>query len=113
MIAIELDRVASFKEKLESLAEQAGLQDKSIEAFMTYKERETQYVPSVYKYLFGAPLVFLAASKSFKNMYEQLDADFQRDLVDSNDLKHAKVRLLTNSELREGIKKILGTECLY
>jgi len=112
MITIELDRVASFKEKLEGLAENAGL-PKSIEAFMTYKEKETQYVPTVYKYLFGAPLVFLAASKSFKQMYENLDKDFQRDLVDSNDLKHAKVRLLTNSELRDGIKKILGSECLY
>jgi hypothetical protein len=112
MIEIELDRVATFKEKLEKLAETVGL-PASIEAFMEYRERETQYVPTVYKYLFGAPLVFLAASKSFKKMYEALDADFARDLVDANELRNAKVRLISNQELRTGIKKILGKECSY
>ena len=112
MLDIELSRVASFKEKLESLAESVGL-PKSVEAFMEYKERETQYVPTAYKYLFGAPLVFLAASRSFKKMYESLDADFARDLVDANDLRAAKVRLISNQELRKAIKSILGKECLY
>ena len=112
MIDIELSRVASFKEKLEKLAEDAGLPP-SIEAYMEYKERDTQYVPNVYKYLFGAPMCFLAASKSFKKMYDSLDPDFARDLVDLNELRNAKVRIITNSELREGIKNILGKECSY
>ncbi len=112
MIDVELSRVASFKEKLETLAKEAGLPE-SIEAYMSYKERETQYVPTVYKYLFGAPLVFLAASKSFKKMYESLDVDFARDLVDPGELRQAKFRLISNQELKEGIRKILGKECSY
>lgn len=112
MIDIELERIDNFKKKLESLAEQAGLPP-SIEAFMEYKERDTQYVPNAYKYLFSAPLAFLAASKSFKKMYDSLDIDFARDLVDADELRNAKVRVLTNHELRDGIKKILGKECSY
>lgn len=111
-MSFELDKVKAFKEKIEGVAESFGL-SRNIKDFMEYKEKPTQYVPTIYKYLFSAPKVFLANSKSFRKMYEQLDRDFALDLIDPGELKNMKVRIFIDNELREGLKEIMAEDSMY
>jgi len=83
----------------------------TFEAFLHY-ETINGWVSDTYKYLPGAPKLYLVNSKAFQKYYNSLDVDFQNDIFTKAEMRVYKQQLILNYKLEKELKKIMKDDSI-
>jgi hypothetical protein len=80
--------------------------------FRSYLNYGEGYVSQTYETLYTAPKFYLVNSIAFSDYYNQLDHDFQNDIMTYKEYKEIQSRLRVNIELAEFLHNLMGDDSI-